>query len=115
MVQAPAMRPLRQPARQRDAEVKGRQRQKSYNAGHTFCICPVGIEIGQSSLVADLLERLWGLVVDLKDAAGSPPASAVIAVVHVEVDATTARRFGAHVVGGSLEEDWGRQFGGSNG
>ena len=84
-----------------------------YSHIYTFCIGPVGVEVGQRRLVADLLECLGGLVVHLKDAARSPPAGAVVAVGHVEVGASTARRSSARVVGnGALEEDWGRQLGG---
>lgn len=79
----------------------------------TFCICPIGIQIGQRSLVADLLESLGGFVVHLQDAGGSPPAFGAVLIGHVEVCASTTGRLGSRVVGdGALEEDWGRQFGG---
>ena len=78
----------------------------------TFGIDPVGVQVGQGSLVADLLQRLLRLVVDLEDAARSPPAARV-GVCHGPVGTASARRMGGRVVGdGALEEDWGRQFGG---
>lgn len=79
----------------------------------TLCISPVGIQVGQRGLVADLLEGLGGLVVDLEDTARSPPAATSVAVAHVEVGASAPRRLRARVVGdGAREEDWGRQLGG---
>lgn len=81
----------------------------------TLCIGPVGVQVGQGGLVADLLEGLGRLMVDLEDAARSPPAATVVAVAHcgVEVGASTARRLRARVVGdGAREEDWRRQLGG---
>lgn len=32
---------------------------------HTFCTCPIGVQVGQNSLITDLLESLRGLVIDL--------------------------------------------------
>ena len=39
----------------------------------TLGIDPIGVEVGYHSLVADLLKRLSWLVVDLENAARSPP------------------------------------------
>lgn len=81
---------------------------------HTFGICPIGIQVRQSCLVAYLLEGLGRLVVDLEDTARSPPAGAkVVAIGHVEVGAAAPRRVVARVEGdGALQENWGRQLGG---
>lgn len=82
----------------------------------TFCIGPVGVEVGQRSLIADLFKSLGRFMVELEDAAGPPPASHGIAIGHVEIAVSTARRFGAGVVrDGALEENWGRQLGGIDG
>lgn len=85
----------------------------------TFGACPVGIKIRESSLVTDLLEGLWGLMIDLEDAARPPPTgagAASVSVRHVEIDAASARRFRTRVVGdGALQQDWGRQLGGIEG
>lgn len=89
---------------------------RSWARPHTFCVGPVGIQVGQRSLVTNLLEGLRGLVVDLEDAARSPPAATSTPVRHVEIGASTARRFRARVVGdGTREEDWRRQLGGIDG
>lgn len=50
-------------------------------------ICPVGIHVWNNGLVAHLLERLEGLVVDLEDAARPPPAATGASIVHVEESA----------------------------
>lgn len=55
---------------------------------YTFLICPVGVQIWNNGLVAHLLERLGGLVVDLEDAARPPPAATGASIVHVEESAT---------------------------
>lgn len=75
-------------------------------ARYTFGVGPVGIEVREGSLVANLLESLGRLMVDLEDAARPSPPSAGrrVSVGHVEVDAAPARRFGTRVVGdGALE------------
>jgi len=51
-------------------------------------------------------------MVDLEDATRSPPTSRLL-VRHRAVRTSYAWLFGANVVGdGSLEDNWGRQFGG---
>lgn len=94
-----------------------------YEEWLTFGTGPIGIEVGQSSLVADLLKGLGGLVVDLEDAARSPPAaSTLVCARHVEVllrvAGVSGSRRGAttRVEGdGSRKEDWGRHLGGITG
>lgn len=78
------------------------------NGPGTFGICPVGVEVRQRSLVADLLESLGRLMVNLEDTARSPPSGSssprCVAFGHVEIDAASARRLVRRVVGdGALE------------
>ena len=114
MVQAPTVAACQHAATLGRAPVRRRGRKNKERI--TFCVGPVGVEIGQGRLITDLLERLGGLVIHLEDAARSPPAGTIVAVGHVEVDASSARRAGSRVVGdGSLEENWGRQLGGIGG
>lgn len=49
----------------------------------TFGVVPVGVEVWQGGLVADLFERLWGLVINLEDTARPPTSAAFISVGHV--------------------------------
>jgi hypothetical protein len=52
-------------------------------------------------------------MVDLEDAAGSPPPATCVAIWHIAISTSTTGRLCAHVVGdGAREENWGRQFGG---
>jgi len=77
----------------------------------TFGIDPVRVQVGQSRLVAQLLNRLQGFVVDLEDATRSPPPAAF--VCHLRILSAPTRSVGAHVVGdGARDKKWGRQFGG---
>lgn len=79
----------------------------------TFGVGPVGIEVWQSSLIADLLESFGRFVVDLENAARPPPTTARIPVSHFMVSAPAPRGVVARVKSdGALEEDWGRQLGG---
>lgn len=80
--------------------------QDNVDSPGTFGVGPVGVEVREGSLVANLLESLGRLMVDLEDAARPSPPSAGrrVSVGHVEVDAAPARRFGTRVVGdGALE------------
>lgn len=93
-------------------------RTEGSRARYTFGVCPVRVEVGKGSLVADLLESLGRLMVDLEDTARSPPpgAGACVTLGHVEIYASPSRRFCACVVGnGALEQDWRRQLGGIDG
>ena len=78
----------------------------------TLCVGPVCIEIGKSSLVRNLLERLAWLVIDLKDAAGASATTGGL-IVHVEVSTSRARRVCPSVVRhGGVKESWRSQLGG---
>ena len=44
----------------------------------TLCVHPVGIQIGEGSLIAQLLNGFERLVVDLEDATRSPPAATLV-------------------------------------
>ena len=86
-------------------------------SSHTFGVGPVGVQIRQSCLVAYLLKGLERLMVDLEEAARSPPACARVASIgHVEVNASASdgsRRIVARVEGdGALQKNWRRQLGG---
>lgn len=72
----------------------------------TFCIDPVGIEVGNDGLVTDLFEGLGRLVMDLEDATRSPASAC--SVRHGSVrGAATWRGVGSRVVGdGARDEDW---------
>jgi hypothetical protein len=115
MVHAPET--LRQPTRKSRSSTGSRAEAREFDGtALTFSIGPVGIQVGRGRLVTDLLEGLRRLVIDLEDTARSPPAGSTALVTHIEVVASTARRFGTRVVGnGALEEDWRRQFGGIDG
>jgi hypothetical protein len=76
----------------------------------TFSIDPVRVEVRQRRLIAQLLDRLRRLMVNLEDATRSPPSSTFVR--HVRVDAST-RWVGARVVrDGARDKEWGRQLGG---
>lgn len=78
----------------------------------TFRIDPVCIAVGQSGAVTELLDRLGGFVVHLKERARPSPTGRVLLFRHF-VHTSSTRRIGTRVVGdGTLEEDWGRQLGG---
>jgi hypothetical protein len=78
----------------------------------TFSINPVGVQIRQGCLVADLLECLERLMIHLEDATRSPPPAHLL-VCHALIDTSAARVIGSLVVGdGAREEDWRRQLGG---
>lgn len=83
IVQAPveAHSTLESATKHRGAQKSSRRRQ------YTFLTCPVGIHVCHNGLVAHLLERLGGLVVDLEDAARPPPAATGASIVHVEESA----------------------------
>ena len=81
----------------------------------TFGTGPIRVQVGSSSLIADLLDGLGGLVVNLKDAARPSSTSPVILIGHAgfKICAASEGRFSAHVVrDGAWYEDWGRQLGG---
>lgn len=79
----------------------------------TFGVCPVGVEIGQGCLVADLLERFRWLMVDLENTTRPSPAATRVRVGHFVVCASALRGVVTRVKGdGALEKDWGRQLGG---
>lgn len=79
----------------------------------TFRACPIGVQVWQSSLVIDLLKSFGRLMIDLQNATGSPPTGRIVAVGHVQICASTTRRFSTRVVrNGTLQENWGRQLGG---
>lgn len=44
----------------------------------TLCVYPVGIQVGESGLVAQLLNGLKRLMVDLENATRSPPAATLV-------------------------------------
>lgn len=88
-------------------------------SNHTLGIGPVGVEVGQGSLITDLLQSLRRLVVDLEDTTRSPPTATGILVRHIEIG-TIASWGGFFVrrrveIDGALEENWGRQLGGIDG
>jgi hypothetical protein len=77
----------------------------------TFCVDPVCVQIRQGGLVAELLNGLGRLVVDLKNATRSPPPAGLVR--HDAVRSPTTGRVGARLVRDrAREEYWGRQFGG---
>lgn len=77
----------------------------------TFCIDPVRIAVGEGGAVTQLLDRLGRLVIYLEKRARPPPTGRILFRHFVHTSST--RRIGTRVVGdGTLEENWGRQFGG---
>lgn len=77
----------------------------------TFGIDPVGVAVGQRGAVTQLLYRLRRFMVYLEERARPPPTGRVL-FCHL-VHTSSTRRISTRVVGdGTLEEDWGRQFGG---
>lgn len=78
-----------------------------------FGIDPLRIEVGESRLIAQLLERFLRLLIDLEDAARSP-SSGRLFLPHVQIRRTASSRgVRARVVrDGAGEDDWGRHFGG---
>lgn len=79
----------------------------------TFAVCPIGIEVGQSSLVTYLFQRLLRFVVDLQNTTRPSPTAFAIGVVHIEIDASTSRGSRCRVKRrGLLGDDRGRHLGG---
>lgn len=76
---------------------------KSIDVSRTFRVYPVGIEIRERLLVADLLQCLGRLMVDLEDTARSPPTRRLglrhVLVIVVVVRASYAWLVRSHVVG----------------
>ncbi len=68
----------------------------------TFCVDPIRVQVWESGLVAELLNGLGRLVVDLEDATRSPPPACLIR--HRAVRGPTTRRVGARVVGDGARE-----------
>lgn len=82
----------------------------------TFGVGPIGIEVGKSSLVTDLLEGLWRFMIHLQDTAGPSPTASRVCIVRVEVDAPATRWLISRVYGRrALKNAWGRQLGGIEG
>lgn len=77
----------------------------------TFSVDPIGVSVRECRAVAELLDGLRGLVVDLEDATRPSPTGRVCFRHLVHTPPT--RRIGPRVVGdGPLQEDWGRQLAG---
>lgn len=81
------------------------------NGPGSFGVDPIGVSIRECRAVAELLDSLRGLVVDLEDATRPSPTGRVCFCHLVHTPPT--RRIGPRVVGdGPLQENWGRQLAG---
>ena len=77
--------------------------QHTLGSWRTFRVDPIRVQVRESRLVAELLDGLGRLVVDLKDATRSPPPARLVR--HRAVRSPTTRRVGARVVGDGAREE----------